>query len=337
MGAKGFSCAWGLCAAFSLLLSSGCQTGRGTNSLLLSPVSMPSATLQYQASLAGETLPVGRVVGKVGRFERESFVPAVGVTVQLDDSGTLARTDEAGCYGFERVNAGLHRVSVREDGFHAMQSAFLVTTLMGTGRVNLAMVPLDLWSDADGDVIYVAGLATDPRGVSLPRAVVRVVDSMTAVGNWMATADDHGFWWLALRGADRNAPVAGTANLSVYGRTPGGVQVEATTLKTFSVGTEPTHSMVAGTTAFAVPQELVWESTGARQGALRGEAMPRRRDEVVLRFRTADVVLEMLASSVEADGLTVTWPRAFEAPGSLEVLPLGLLPVRGDPPSVSLP
>jgi hypothetical protein len=323
-------------ALFALLLG-GCQTGRGTNTLVTSSAGLGTPGAQYQAALAGETLPVGRVVGKVGRFNAENFVPAGEVTVQLDDAGLTTTTDEAGCYAFDRVTPGVHRVSVSQAGYHPMQTTFRVGKLTGLGRVNVAQIPVDLAPGAPQDVVYVAGLATDPRGVSLPRATVRVVDSLSEVGNWAAEANDDGFWWLALRGVNRETPVNGTANLSVYGRTPGGVPVEATSLQTFSVGREPTVVRVAGTTAFGVPQELVWASTGSRRGELRGDSMPRRRDEVVLRFRKGDAVTEILPSEVTPEALTVMWPRAFEAPGTLELLPLGLVPPQGSPPSVALP
>ncbi|MEB3197739.1 MAG: hypothetical protein VKP62_11100 [Candidatus Sericytochromatia bacterium] len=315
----------------------GCRSGRGNNVIILTPTVLSAPEGQYAAARRGELLAPGRLVGKVGRFDGQRFQAAAGVEVWLDDGGIRTVTDGAGYYGFERVGTGLHRVSLRSPEAHPMVVSFRANPLTGLGRVNLPLIPLALTGEGEKENIALAGIVTDPRGAALPGGTVRLVDSLTEVGNWSARADEDGFWSVTLKGVRRGVSVSGVANMTAYGRTPGGIQVETVTVQTLGLDASPTHALIAGTTAFGVPQSLAWASTGNRQGVLQGESMPQRRDEVMLRFRKGETTYETLPTETTDRTLSVQWPAAFEAPGTVEVLPLGLVPPQAAPPSVPVP
>jgi hypothetical protein len=309
-----------------------CRAGQGT---VAPPGDVPVPSLAHATFEAGTPLPLGVALGRVCRLAGGRFEPAEGVVVMLDGLEPGARTDAAGYYGFERVPSGLHRVAVSAPGMWPMSLAFRLTGAAGAGRLNMALVPqAEEPGRPPGDMV-IAGVAVDPRGCALPGATVRVADSLTGAGNATAQADVGGFWAVTLPAARSGPLTSGVASLTTYGRTPGGVAVEAMEVTTVALGDTPSVSLVAATRAFSGPSGLRWEATGPRKGRLQGEGLPRRRDECVIRLTSEAGTAEVLPAAIGADGAWVEWPAAL-APNRLEVLPLGLVPVSGVAPAVSL-
>jgi hypothetical protein len=309
-----------------------CRAGHGT---VAPPGGVLAPAFAHASFEAGDPLPPGVALGRVCRLSGGRFEPADGVAVVLDGLEPGTRTDAAGYYGFERIPSGLHRVSVSAPGMWPMVLAFRLTGAAGSGRLNMALVPQAEDSGrAPGDMV-IAGVAVDPRGCALPGATVRLADSLTGPGNATAQADVGGFWSVTLPAARSGPLTSGVASLTTYGRTPGGVAVEAMEVTTVALGDTPTVSLVAATRAFSGPSGLRWEGAGLRRGRLQGEGLPRRRDECVIRLSTETGTAEVLPAAIGADGAWVEWPAAV-TPTRLEVLPLGLVPVSGVPPDVAL-
>jgi hypothetical protein len=309
-----------------------CRAGQGT---LAPPAAVPSPALAHASFEAGEPLPSGTALGRVCRLVEGRFESAEGVVVLLDGAEPGTRTDAAGYYGFERVAPGLHRVTAGAAGAWPAGLAFRLTSVAGAGRLNMALVPQTAGPEGPAGDIVLAGVAVDPRGCALPGATVRVADSLTSAGNVTTQADVGGFWAVTLPEARRGPLTSGVASLTTYGRTPGGLAVEAMEVTTVSLGDSHSVSLVAATRAFSAPSELRWQGAGPRRGRLLAEGLPHRRDECVVRLTGEAGVVELLPTSVEAEGAWVEWPSTF-TPTRLELLPLGLVPGTGGAPAVAL-
>jgi hypothetical protein len=309
-----------------------CRAGQGT---VAPPGGVPAPALTHASFEAGEPLPPGVALGRVCRLAGGRFEPAEGVVVLLDGLEPGSRTDAAGYYGFERIPSGLHRVSVSAPGMWPMVLAFRLSGAAGSGRLNMALVPQAEDPGRPAGDMVIAGVAVDPRGCALPGATVRVADSLTGPGNATTQADVGGFWSVTLPAARSGPLTSGVASLTTYGRTPGGVAVEAMEVTSVALGDTPSVSLVAATRAFSGPSGLRWEGTGPRRGRLQAEGLPRRRDECIIRLSSEVATAEVLPVAIGADGAWVEWPAGV-APTRLEVLPLGLVPVSGLAPDVTL-
>ncbi|MEB3222557.1 MAG: hypothetical protein VKS61_10810 [Candidatus Sericytochromatia bacterium] len=327
---RGSCLAWG-CVAVGLSLAA-CRTGQGTTAAP-TPVREPQpATTRFEG---GEPLLAGLVIGRVCRLEGGRFVGVAGASVTLDGGAAVASTVGGGAYGFERVAPGVHRVTVTEPGMSPMNVAFRVGGAAGLGRVNLGLVPQAPEGGSASEDILLAGVAVDPRGCALPGATVRVADSLTSLGNAAVQADGDGFWSLTLEKARRGPLTSGVASLTAYGRTPGGIAVEAMEVLTVPLRDVPSVSLVAATRAFSLPTALAWESGGAGGGRLRAEGLPRRRDELVVRLHAGAASVEVLPASLGPDGARLEWAASL-TPSRVELLPLGLVPASGEAPGLSL-
>jgi len=320
-----------------VLLLAGCQAGTGTNTRVAPPAPLASPAAAYAGARGGTPLLPGQVSGYVARFDGRAFVAAPGVEVTLAGAGVRATTDALGFYGFANVPAGVLKLEAAPAGDHAAALACRLSSMHGLARANLALVPQARPAGLAADALAFAGVAVDPRGTALPGATVRIADSLSTVGNRAVTADPDGFWAAIVPGVAADPLASGTATLTAFGTTPGGVKVESTAALTLEVGRQPTLAVTATTSAFAAPSALAWEAGAARRRVLTGENLPTRRDELVLRFTTANGFTEATPAEASPGRVAIDLPPGTGPGVTVELLPLGLLPPDGKPVGIAAP
>lgn len=318
--------------ALAAALALAACTGKGPASV--APAGPPAALADASAAAAqaagGTPLPAGQLVGKVGRYDGAAFTPAAGVAVTLEDPALSTTTDAQGRYGFTQVPAGVRKLHVELPDQLPFTLVCRLGSLAGLAGANLLVVPAARPAAlAAGDVAMV-GVLADPRGAALAGGTVHAVDGVSNGGkgsNQQLTADADGFFAMVLTGIGVRALNNGQAELTGYGRTAGGVNVETTDIQTLTVDTRPTQATVVGTTAFLAVSGPVWGAGTGQTRTLTADHLPTRRDELELHFEQDGKTADVLPDAIAGSQATFTLPAGFTpGHGTLEPRVLGLVP-----------
>lgn len=325
-----------LAATVGLSLLTACAAPGGTPAAptpQLALPAMPPGTLTSPASVPA--VAAGVVSGLVAAFDGHRFVPVAGAIVALEDGTLTTRTDDAGRYELVGVAPGTQRLVVRQAGFAEARTAFRLSTLLGTPRVNVALAPprsggprFGLRQLAPADAV-ITGVVADPRGSALGGATVKATSNAAnnkAGGSASATAD--GFYAVTLPQVAASAQAVGQALLQAYGTSPGGVRLEATTLASVVLNGQPLYVKGLDADGFTLPAAPVPSGPAYTPSGTIARCqvadLSSRLDEFYLRVSAGGHTLDILPDAVAAGLVTYRVPFALNAKTyTVQVVPFG--------------